>query len=180
MARCPDCNKFVAYDDSQDPEHNVDVDPEGRISGDVRIFLACEQCGTELKEGSFDVEKDLSVEFEEHVKKGGTCNVTVLNRSTGREFEIEVEIDDLSKRDEIVKEKISQQPNSEALEIIEIEDPEHELEVETESEITSQRKKGKNYYGHHTTVTVTCSCKKFEMIEEFDDEMASGEMDELN
>jgi hypothetical protein len=180
MARCPDCNKFVAYDDSQDPEHNVDVDPEGRISGDVRVFLACNQCGTELKEGSFDVEKDLSVEFEEHVKKGGSCTASLLNRKNDIEFEIEFDIDDLSKRDEVLKQKLSELPDSESIEIVEVSDPEHELEAEAESEITVERKKGKNYYGHHTTVTITCSCKKFEMVEEFNDEIASGEMAELN
>ena len=178
MARCPDCNKFVSYDDSQDPEPNVDVDPEGRISGDVRVFLACSECGTELKEGSFDIEKDLSNEFEEHVKKGGVCRATLLNKRTEKEFEYEFVVDDLSQRDEILKAKLSEQ--ADPIEVVEIEDPEHELEAEAESEITVQRKKGKNYYGHHTTVTVTCSCKKFEAVEEFDDEMSSGEMDELN
>lgn len=60
--RCPDCNKFVPYDDSQEPEHNLDVDDTGHVTGDVRIVLPCGECGTELKEYSFDI--DIQAEID--------------------------------------------------------------------------------------------------------------------
>lgn len=53
--RCPDCSKFVSYDDSGDPEVDVTIDEDGNISGTVRIILTCAECGTELKAADFDV-----------------------------------------------------------------------------------------------------------------------------
>jgi hypothetical protein len=51
MARCPDCNKFVPYDMSTEPEvEDVQVFDTDEIQGSVRVVLACEECGTELKE----------------------------------------------------------------------------------------------------------------------------------
>lgn len=64
MARCPDCNKFVGYDTDQEPEiEDVQVF-DGEVQGNVRVVLACSECGTELKESyqefaeSFDHECD--------------------------------------------------------------------------------------------------------------------------
>lgn len=54
--RCPDCNKFVSYDDSQEPEVSLDVQGES-IVGDVRIVLPCADCGTDLKEYTFDIDE---------------------------------------------------------------------------------------------------------------------------
>ncbi len=54
--RCPDCNRFVAYN-QDDPEVELEVTSEG-VTGDVRIVLTCEQCGTELKESTFEVSTD--------------------------------------------------------------------------------------------------------------------------
>jgi hypothetical protein len=88
--RCPDCDKFVPYGE-QDPELNLDVtqhfsdkDVEDAvrlvgdvakaigasagdgvmpvsITGNVRIALTCEQCSTELKEASLELELDVDV-----------------------------------------------------------------------------------------------------------------------
>lgn len=54
--RCPDCNKFVSYDE-QEPELSVDLQ-DGNITGSVRVVLPCAECGTELKEQEFDVDID--------------------------------------------------------------------------------------------------------------------------
>lgn len=54
--RCPDCNKFVSYDADGDPEIDVEVSEDGQITGTVRIVNACGECGTELKEYTFDVD----------------------------------------------------------------------------------------------------------------------------
>lgn len=62
--RCPDCRKFVSYGE-QDPETNLEVDADGHITGEIRIVLPCGDCGTELKEATFQVEVDAEVESPE-------------------------------------------------------------------------------------------------------------------
>lgn len=65
--RCPDCNKFVSYDEGTEPECDLDVAVEKtddgtalRVTGTVRGVLACGDCGAELKEANFDVDVELS------------------------------------------------------------------------------------------------------------------------
>lgn len=54
--RCPDCNRFVAFDYEQEPE--VDLSPmftglqEVTTEITVRHLLTCAECGTELKEAN--------------------------------------------------------------------------------------------------------------------------------
>ena len=77
MARCPECNKFVPYDDSTEPEvDNLDVtaDP-GAITATVRIVLTCAECRTELRETTFDVEVDCEAFASAH--RGEGCELTV-------------------------------------------------------------------------------------------------------
>lgn len=63
--RCPDCNKFVSYDESAEPEAMLEVETDGTdeatVSGTVRVVLTCAECGTELKETSFDVDETVEV-----------------------------------------------------------------------------------------------------------------------
>ncbi len=67
--RCPDCNKFVGLDTEAEPEVDLDVDLEtGEVTGSVRIMNACQDCGTELTEATFDVDEEFP-EAEEHLKK---------------------------------------------------------------------------------------------------------------
>ncbi len=66
--RCPDCNKFVAYEEGE-PEVNVlDLDDQGNINAEVCITLNCAECGTTLKESSFTLEETHITALEEHVK----------------------------------------------------------------------------------------------------------------
>jgi hypothetical protein len=58
--RCPDCGKFVPFDTEAEPEANLEIDSEGQMSGNVRRVLPCGECGTELKETTFDIDQDLS------------------------------------------------------------------------------------------------------------------------
>jgi hypothetical protein len=60
--RCPDCNKFVAYE-QQDPEVDLTVDDDraedqeegsATVTASVRLVLACAECGTELKEATVE------------------------------------------------------------------------------------------------------------------------------
>ena len=61
MARCPDCNKFVSFEE-QDPEVNdLEVDEGGHVTANVRIVNACGDCGTELTEANLDLETDVKI-----------------------------------------------------------------------------------------------------------------------
>lgn len=66
--RCPDCNKFVPLDTDGDPEVELEADEvTGEVTGTVRIVNACQECGTELTESTFDVDVDFPA-AEEHMK----------------------------------------------------------------------------------------------------------------
>jgi hypothetical protein len=74
--RCPDCNKFVSYDDTTEPEHNLEINDNGdgsmQVTGDVKIVLTCAECGTELKEYTFEVDETVGFDFD---KTGHTCHI---------------------------------------------------------------------------------------------------------
>lgn len=61
--RCPDCNKFVSYDDSNDPDIQDISYADGHVSAQIRVVLPCGDCGTELKSADFDL--DLAVALPE-------------------------------------------------------------------------------------------------------------------
>lgn len=53
--RCPNCSKFVSLE-LQDPEVNdLQLDDDGTITASVRVVRNCQDCGTEMKEATFDV-----------------------------------------------------------------------------------------------------------------------------
>ena len=63
--RCTDCNKFVSFDDSNEPEvQDVNVDDNGYITAEVRFVLTCAECGAELKEGNYSL--DGNVDLSSH------------------------------------------------------------------------------------------------------------------
>jgi hypothetical protein len=59
--RCPDCNKFVSYDEPEVEVESAELDGDG-IHVNARVILKCGECGTELKdaeiEGSIDIEHE--------------------------------------------------------------------------------------------------------------------------
>lgn len=58
--RCPDCNKFVSYEDDPTIELNsLDVMDNGVVA-DVSVQLCCSQCGTTLREASLLTELALT------------------------------------------------------------------------------------------------------------------------
>lgn len=65
MPRCNDCKQFVGVEEL-DPEVSVDLQ-DNTISGTVRIVNACNGCGKELQEATFDVEVTLNPESEEEI-----------------------------------------------------------------------------------------------------------------
>ncbi len=65
--RCPDCNKFTSFDTEAEPEV-VSEDVDGtEVMVEVRRVLNCADCGTELKEYTFELSEDFSdrIEVEE-------------------------------------------------------------------------------------------------------------------
>ena len=67
MARCNDCGKFVSAE-LQDPEFTEDpsLGDDNTVLFSVRVFDACGECGTELREASFEGSLDFSTMFEAH------------------------------------------------------------------------------------------------------------------
>lgn len=61
--RCPDCNKFVSYDEPQCELNSVEVDG-GNVNASVTVSLNCQECGNTLK----DAEIDTDVEFHHECK----------------------------------------------------------------------------------------------------------------
>lgn len=64
---CPDCNKFVPYDESEPEVQSLDLDPEGNVTTDVRVVLVCGECSGELKEANFSCDDNAPAKnLEEH------------------------------------------------------------------------------------------------------------------
>ena len=81
MARCPDCNKFVSYDEDYEPEVSdeaVNIDGEGEdatatITATIRIALPCAECSTELAETSLDWEYEITAQDHTHTATPTDC-----------------------------------------------------------------------------------------------------------
>ena len=66
--RCPDCGKFVGFDEGNVDEVEADIDEEsGVVQIEGRVVLPCAECGTELKELSVSEEIETADDFEKSV-----------------------------------------------------------------------------------------------------------------
>jgi hypothetical protein len=74
--RCNNCNKFVGQDGGE-PE--ITSDPELNETGviiEVRVPVTCQECGDELKEGSFQLEGEFPQEIiDAHIGDGHELEV---------------------------------------------------------------------------------------------------------
>jgi hypothetical protein len=66
--RCPDCNKFVGLETGE-PEAELDVEvaddnQSAHVTGTVRVFRNCADCGVELKETTFEIDEE--VDLKDH------------------------------------------------------------------------------------------------------------------
>lgn len=59
--RCPDCNKFVSYDEPQCEVGGVEIDGE-TLRADVTVQLNCQDCGNTLKEAEIQAESEIKHE----------------------------------------------------------------------------------------------------------------------
>lgn len=76
--RCPDCNKFVSLE-MQDPEvecldatTDAPADAQSErtftITGSVRVVRCCAECGQEMKEANLDIEQEVELGENVHLK----------------------------------------------------------------------------------------------------------------
>ncbi len=64
--RCQDCNKFVAFDDGNVDDVEVELDEDaGTVTITGRVVLPCAECGAELKELSVDETVEVADEFND-------------------------------------------------------------------------------------------------------------------
>lgn len=88
--RCPDCNKFVPYDTEAEPEVNSEeVQHEikdgvgsAEVQIEVRRVLPCEECGTELKDSTFNVEHSIE----------DACACVDLDSGEPEEYTLDIEV----------------------------------------------------------------------------------------
>lgn len=169
--KCPSCNKFAAYDTSNEPEFELDVDSEletfphnegdelgenkdkatANITGTCRIVLTSECCGDELKESTFEIEIS-DVEIERFVptekdlsegKKPCTCDLTELEAEGSAEIDSRMELKD-PRTGKPIKPRYA-----------------------------------KTFYGASGTIEVHCACGESKATEDWSDEVQAGAMDEL-
>ena len=62
MARCNDCNRFVSYSEEEPEVQTEDFDYDEEtgdvtLNIEIRRALCCDQCGTELKETTFNFDE---------------------------------------------------------------------------------------------------------------------------
>ena len=84
--RCPDCNKFVSYDEPQCENQSVELD-DNTVRATVTVQLNCQDCGTTLK----DCEIESEVEFEHECKPDAEQSPDFIEGE--EQFEIENEGD---------------------------------------------------------------------------------------
>ena len=75
VMRCPDCNKFVSFDDPEVELVDVDIS-EDNVFVTVHITLNCGECGTALAETYLD--------FQESIPE---CTCQAGGTKDGQEFE---------------------------------------------------------------------------------------------
>lgn len=79
--RCPDCNKFVSFDEPCVEDVELEINDLGDITCNANVALNCAECGTELKTGAVEMtakiqhdcdsdERELSI--EETMSEGDT------------------------------------------------------------------------------------------------------------
>jgi hypothetical protein len=110
--RCPDCNKFVSFEQGE-PEAELEASGAS-LTGTIRIVLTCQECSTELKESTFDVEQDLQDDAESAIiaaLSGLTPSVTATDEerqawdATEWDYEAEEESTEMTDRRETVSRK---------------------------------------------------------------------------
>lgn len=67
--RCPNCNKFVGYDEPQVEIQSAEISDD-RCVIHARVVLNCSECGSELKDAEIEGETDITHQCDEKTKEG--------------------------------------------------------------------------------------------------------------
>lgn len=102
--RCPDCGKFVSFEPGE-PEADLEINSVSldggivtiEIGGTVRGILNCAECGTELKEATFEVSQEHDFSLGEAIEKGKEWGTP--------DFEVEVNSCEPTDRQETIDKK---------------------------------------------------------------------------
>ena len=88
--RCPDCNKFVPFDEptAERESEEIGLDLNGNklavnVSASVRLVLPCGECGTELKETNFELEASADHECAQIPKDEGKARQVLDDSDVG-------------------------------------------------------------------------------------------------
>lgn len=91
--RCPDCNKFVSYDEPEVECDGVDINGDS-VSVSVRVALNCAECGTTLKEATIEGEcmiEHICKPVEERIGETFLPQSELTFKEDEEQFEIEDE-----------------------------------------------------------------------------------------
>jgi hypothetical protein len=82
--RCPDCMKFVMLQQETPEVQDVSVDSDGNVTVNVRVYLTCGDCGTEMKEYNFSGDADAD----------GASDHAIEHRYSDEDYEFSVDWDE--------------------------------------------------------------------------------------
>jgi len=150
--RCPDCNKFVGFDEADPEIESLEVNEDGAVSISVRIVNCCADCGTELKEATFEMEADHSTEFAEHLKAEGIEETAEPEPHAEHELSIEEAGYERTNRSGFFKKG---------------------------QFVPAGGRYAKTFYGAEVSYEICCSCGKFKAEGSLNDDVQASGMDEM-
>lgn len=66
--RCSSCQRFVSFEEDEEPEVEVSLSQDGKVTASVRIVNSCAECGQELCDAHFELVGSVSLaKFRGHV-----------------------------------------------------------------------------------------------------------------
>lgn len=92
--RCPDCRKFVSFDEPTVELLWEEINDDGTINGEIRIVLTCAECATELKEASLEFDEQIDHECAPDTLKAYQDGLPPADRWEEGNDQYELEIDD--------------------------------------------------------------------------------------
>ena len=97
--RCPDCERFVSLEISEEDEFNTDpeIDDEGNISAEFRLLLNCVECWGEMKDAAVEFYVEAPEEIQEHINKY-VPSADSEDDEPDHEFEVECTSSSVSER----------------------------------------------------------------------------------
>lgn len=57
--RCPDCRKFVSFDEPEIEVSDESIQDNATVYANVRVVLPCMECSTELKEANLEAQAEI-------------------------------------------------------------------------------------------------------------------------